>query len=148
MPIRTSTRKDLSAIDGLLAASKLPALESDVFQPEDFRVAEEGRSTLGAIGIERYETDGLLRSLVVTPQARGRGIGESLVSEIENHARAIGLRSLYLLTTTADKFFDKLEYDVIPRGDMPATVQQSSEFSTLCPASAVCMHKTLNGGAS
>ncbi len=103
---------------------------------------------VSAIGIERYETDGLLRSLVVAPSVRGQGLGEALVHEIEHHARAIGLSSLYLLTTTADKFFDRLGYERIQRDAAPAAVKKSSEFSTLCPSSAVCMRKTLNGSAA
>ena len=148
MQVRTATRADASTIDKLLASAKLPALDLEVFEPNDFRVIEEGTSAIAAIGMERYEMDGLIRSLVVASPARGRGVGESLVREIENHARRVGLRSLCLLTTTADKFFSRLGYKIMPRADMPAAVQQSSEFSSLCPASAVCMCKTLNGGIS
>ena len=148
MPVRTALRADVTAIDELLTTASLPVLDLAVFRPNDFRVVEEGAATIGAIGIERYEPDGLLRSLVVASKARGRGIGGLLVRDIEQHARTEGLRSLYLLTTTADKFFNRLGFEVIARAAMPQSVQQSSEFSTLCPVSAVCMRKTLNGGIS
>ncbi len=146
MLIRIATRADELVIDELLASAKLPMLDRAVFQPGDFRIAEDGALAIAAVGIERYESDGLLRSLVVAPQARGQGVGESLVSEIENHAYVTGLNSLCLLTTTADTFFRRFGYEFIQRIDMPAAVQQSSEFSTLCPANAVCMRKMLNGG--
>lgn len=148
MLIRIATRADELVIDELLASAKLPMLDRAVFQPGDFRIAEDGALAIAAVGIERYESDGLLRSLVVAPQARGQGVGESLVSEIENHAYVTGLNSLCLLTTTADTFFRRFGYEFIQRIDMPAAVQRSSEFSTLCPASAVCMRKMLNGGVS
>ena len=97
--------------------------------------------------MERYGDDGLLRSLVIAPQARSRGAGQSLVCAIEDRAREAGLRSLVLLTTTAERFFRRLDYQTIPRSDMPAAVQRSAEFSTLCPASAICMRKALDGNS-
>ena len=74
---------------------------------------------------------------------RGNGFGEILVNYLEDYAKKIGLRELYLLTTTADIYFGKRGYVEIERDEIPENVQQSEEFSTLCPASAVAMRKSL-----
>ena len=35
-------------------------------------------------------------------------------------------------------------YEEIMRSQAPASVQASTEFTVLCPASSTCMHKTIN----
>jgi len=47
------------------------------------------------------------------------------------------------LTTTAEGFFPKFGFERIPRADVPARVQESVEFVSACPASAVVMRNTL-----
>lgn len=84
----------------------------------------ESERLLGCAGLEIHGTDGLLRSVAVTGSQQNRGAGASLVEAAEAQAGKLQLTALYLLTTTA-------------------AIQASREFSTLCPASAVCMVKAL-----
>jgi amino-acid N-acetyltransferase len=140
--IEIPTREDWRGVAGLLADAGLPALDDNALA-DDFRVARNESVLLGAIGIERYGAHGLLRSLVVAPSARGQRLGERLVAAIEQHASAACLHELILLTTTAETFFARLGYARFARDEMPAAVRASAEFSTLCPASAVCMRKPL-----
>jgi amino-acid N-acetyltransferase len=142
MQIVVAHDADLPAIVELLAAAALPSLDGAA-RADDFRVARAGAALLGAVGVERYDAYGLLRSLVVAPHARGQGLGEALVAAIEAHARATHLRELVLLTTTADKFFARRGYAAFARDAMPQPLRASAEFATLCPASAVCMRKAL-----
>lgn len=44
--------------------------------------------------------------LVVLPSGRRSGAGSELVRFAEDHARGRGVRQLYLLTTTAEAFFE------------------------------------------
>jgi amino-acid N-acetyltransferase len=48
------------------------------------------------------------------------------------------------LTETAENFFRGLGYEAIDRRYVPEEIQQSAEFRSLCPASAVCMTKSLS----
>lgn len=95
------------------------------------------------IGLESYADSGLLRSLFVTDASRGLGLGARLVFELEQRAVAAGLNSLWLLTIDSDPFFMRLGYEVMPRSDAPPSVQQSAEFSSLCPGDAALMRKVL-----
>jgi N-acetylglutamate synthase-like GNAT family acetyltransferase len=106
-------------------------------------VAEEGSRIVGTIGLESYGAAGLVRSLVVVPAHRARGLGSVLVARLEQEATARETRLLVLLTETAQPFFKRLGYQVIERGYVPDEVRQSAEFTSLCPASAVCMTKSL-----
>jgi amino-acid N-acetyltransferase len=100
-------------------------------------------SLLGVIALECFGTNGLLRSLAVAPGHRRRGWGRELVARVERDARAEGIARLTLLTETAEPFFRRLGYEAINRREVPEEVQRSAEFRSLCPASAICMTKTL-----
>ncbi len=84
---------------------------------------------------------GLLRSLVVKEEFRGKGYGRRLCQELIELAKQKGVEELYLLTTNAEGFFRKLGFSVIKREDAPGVIQKTEEFSALCPSSAVCMRK-------
>jgi amino-acid N-acetyltransferase len=53
--------------------------------------------------------------------------------------RARGLRAVYLLTTTAADYFRRFGFEDARRDEAPAVLQRSSEFASVCPASAACL---------
>jgi amino-acid N-acetyltransferase len=65
------------------------------------------------------------------------------VSQAELHAKSQGAREIYLLTTTAERFFERLGYTRVPREAAPLAIQQTQEFSALCPSSSAFMVKQL-----
>lgn len=134
---------DLSAIRALLDEAGLPHADIVGRPGARFWILRASDRTIGAVGLETYGSTGLLRSLVVAPEGRGAGLGGRLVEELETAARRDGLRRLVLLTQTAEKFFAHRGYAVIDRADAPAEVRVSTEFRSLCPASATCMSKDL-----
>jgi amino-acid N-acetyltransferase len=85
----------------------------------------------------------LLRSVVVAPSARGKGLGQRVVQALEGAAREGNAALLVLLTLTAESFFERQGFRVIDRRSVPDDVQSSEEFRSLCPASAICMAKKL-----
>lgn len=100
---------------------------------------------VGVGGLERFGATGLLRSVAVVPDRRGLGIASTLVANLEERARQRGLSELVLLTQTARGFFEQHGYRVIERQHAPESVQASEEFRSLCPTSAFCMAKELDG---
>jgi N-acetylglutamate synthase-like GNAT family acetyltransferase len=84
-----------------------------------------------------------LRSLAVTAELQGRGLGCDLTDAAIRMARDLDVANLYLLTTTAERFFPRFGFRTIDRDDVPASVRESVEFRSACPASAVAMVKTL-----
>jgi N-acetylglutamate synthase-like GNAT family acetyltransferase len=97
----------------------------------------------GLIGLEALGEIALLRSLVVSSDARGRGIGAALVAALETACVADAVRELWLLTTDADEFFMKQGYAIRERTDVPDAIRTTEEFSSLCPGTAVVMSKSL-----
>jgi len=66
-----------------------------------------------------------------------------LLDVIEQHARAVGIVHLHLLTTTASAFFSRHGYGAAERQSAPAAIAASREFTSLCPANASYLVKTL-----
>ena len=58
-------------------------------------------------------------------------------------AKAKGLTELFLLTTTAAAFFERLGFRAVPLDTAPLPIQHTQEFSTLCPSSAVLMRRAV-----
>lgn len=130
---------ELGAIDALIRASALPAeVVRDRF-PEAYVVARRGGEIVGVAALEVHGRDGLLRSVAVAPGERGRGTGIALVAERLSMARARGLESVYLLTTTAAPLFRRFGFAPADRAGAPAALSASPEFAALCPSSATCM---------
>jgi amino-acid N-acetyltransferase len=140
--IRDAAASDLPDIRRLLEGVSLPTSDLARSLPV-FIVASEGTGLVGVCGLELHGEAGLLRSLVVTPDRRGHGLGQALVDAVESAARRGGVRELVLLTETAHDFFTRLGYADIPRERAPEAVRVSAEFRSLCPESARCMLKRL-----
>jgi amino-acid N-acetyltransferase len=136
-------RPPRSTAVALLLAEGLPISDiTDEHLEHFFFVGSDGPPT-GLVGLELYATDALLRSLVVGENARGNGLGSTLVEYAEQHAATKGVRSIYLPTTTAETFFKRLGYDRIERSQAPPSIMETREFASLCPASSTFMMKTL-----
>lgn len=142
--MRVFRRPSEAAVHRLLAAAQLPDSDLQARQLEDFFGCGPAQAPLGIGGIELHGSDALLRSIAVDGPARGRGCGRALVAALEAHAREHAVRRVYLLTTTAPRFFERLGYGVVPRDAAPASIRASAQFASLCPASALCMAKDLD----
>jgi amino-acid N-acetyltransferase len=140
--IVTAREEDVEAILALLKANNLPVSDLGTGK-RMFLVALSGGNVVGCVAMETYGNAGLLRSLAVQHNLRGTGIGQKLVYEAEKWSRNSGLKSLYLLTTTAAGFFPKVGWHNMERSAVPANIAASSEFASVCPSSAICMMKEL-----
>jgi amino-acid N-acetyltransferase len=141
--IRRGHAADLAVVVTLLKGFGLPT--DDLTSAPDLRfwVSEDQQSVSGVIGMERFGACALLRSLAVARSHQKRGIGHQLVARLEDDAQSAGVKQLVLLTETAERFFRAIGYQVSDRGNIPQEVKRSAEFKSLCPATAVCMTKSL-----
>ena len=89
--------------------------------------------------VERYGEFGLLRSVAVDAGRRGAGLGERVVRRAIDEARANGVRSLLLLTTTASEWFPRFGFRFTARETVPAELNDSAELRGACPTTAVAM---------
>ena len=98
---------------------------------------------VAAGALEPLGTTALLRSVVIAPQFRGRGWGRRVTDRLLDQAQRLGIRELYLLTTTAAGFFAGVGFTTVPREAAPEPVRRTRQFAGLCPSSAVLMHLLL-----
>jgi amino-acid N-acetyltransferase len=139
--LRRAVPDDLPAVLGLVRAASLP----DDLEPHfaSFLVADRDTVVIGAVGLETLGEQALLRSLVVEPASRNEGIGGSLADAAIRRAREIGVGELFLLTTDAAAFFERLGFEHVPHASAPISVRETREFSELCPSTARLMKRAL-----
>lgn len=136
--LRPARPEDLPEVLSLLTQAGLPAQGvAEAFA--GFVVADAGIRIAGVAGLERYGNDGLLRSVAVASDWRGRRLGGALVQLVLRMARDGGFSSVYLLTETAEDFFPRYGFRVIERSSVPASIRTSAEFADLCPTSSTVM---------
>ena len=140
--IRPAAPDDLPAVERLLAASKLP-LDGVREALPTFVVAQSGDDIVGVAGLEVCCDNALLRSVAVADAWRSRGLGRALVTRVIADAESRGLDALYLLTTTAERYFPSFGFRQIGRDEVPADVRETKEFRSACPASAVVMARPI-----
>ena len=143
MTIRAAQIEDFPPVRRLLEGEKLPI---DIIEERKGKlwVMEENGRVVGSGALEFYGADALLRSMVVSDALKGSGHGTRLVSFLEKEAGRQGVRTVWLLTETAEGFFRKLGYTSVDRSVVVNKgILDSSEFAHLCASTAVCMKKDL-----
>lgn len=131
---RRAAASDKPQVRALLQQAGLPLDGLDGVA--DLFVVDDGDAVVGAIGFERHGSLGLLRSLVVAPSRRGRGLGVALLAFGVARMRAEGLREAYGLTTTIPDLLLRLGWGEVPRAAMPEGLNSSMELRGACPDSA------------
>ncbi len=144
MPITPARAEDLEAIRGLLDLQGLPSSDIDGDSLKTFLVLRDGGRIAGLVGLDLLGSVAMLRSLLVQAEWRGAGRGSQLVAEAEALARQLGLTTLYLLTTDADRYFADRGYRPLQRTQAPPEVKLHPQFRSLCPSTAIFMSKAMN----
>lgn len=131
----------IEEVTALLAENALPIVDISISSPFQFFGIRDGGALVAVVGLELYPPFGLLRSLAVRATFRKRGFARELVSFAESFSATHGVESLFLLTTTANQFFVGLGYSPASRDKAPSSIQATSQFSSLCPASSAFLSK-------
>lgn len=142
-PYKIERVRDLAGVRALLETCALPTDDIDADNDTEFYGIRAGRAWIGIIGLQRTDTLALVRSLAVSPDVRGRGLGALLLQYAQTAAAAGGVVDLYLLTTSARDYFVRQGFRVMGRDGAPAAIKNMAQFATICPASAWLLHKSL-----
>lgn len=144
MRIRRGRPEDVEAIAALLAVYVeqgllLPRTPEQIRRAiADFQVALEGGAVVGCVALEFYgaRRNGLaeIRSLAVTPGARGAGLGRRLLAAAVSAARRQGTARVFAVTRAAN-FFERGGFSRAPRG-IPA--EKMARDCAVCPKASTC----------
>lgn len=140
--IEPAAESDLPVILDLLSKCELPE-EGFKEHLASALIARSGQAVIGSAALELYGSFALLRSVAVAPANRSKGLGKRLVASALELARQKSVERVFLLTMTAADYFPKFGFRPIERTRIPSAVQQSVEFTSACPASAVAMELPL-----
>jgi N-acetylglutamate synthase-like GNAT family acetyltransferase len=124
---------------GLREALQAADLPTDDIEDEGrafFEAVSGDDKTIGYAGIERCNGDYLLRSVVVLPGHRGRGLGRAIV---EATLQSVSGGNVFLATTSAAPLFSTIGFSEVPRAEVPAAVLATRQLSSICPSSATIM---------
>lgn len=137
--------EDWPGVIALLSRCDLPTEDVSTESLGHFLLArvDGNPGVIGVVGLEPYGTVGLLRSLAVAEEFRGRSVARALVGALERRALREGIEQLFLLTTTAAPYFNREGYEHVDRSVAPDPIRATREFADLCPDSAIFMRKTL-----
>ena len=141
--VQISSRPTLQVAIQILQDAELPTEDLNESHVEHFFYAGSLAKPTGLVGLEVFGEVALLRSLAVVSERRGFGEGLQLLAHAEREAWAKGVRTIYLLTTTAEDFFSKYGYSRASREAAPAAIRSTKEFAGICPASSAFMAKQL-----
>lgn len=143
MNFRSASKADLNKIEKMLRLFDLP-YEDCKHHLNHFVVVEENGEIIGTGGMELYGDIVLLRSFAVCKKYRNKAIGKRIYFKIKGSAIEQGVREIYLLTETAEQYFEKLGFNSINRDLVPEPIKQTKQFSSLCPASAIVMKSVVS----
>jgi N-acetylglutamate synthase-like GNAT family acetyltransferase/ADP-ribose pyrophosphatase YjhB (NUDIX family) len=141
-PIVSLSSTDREDVERLLSDAGLPTVDLD--DPVEIFAARSGGRDVGCGGLERYGESALVRSVAVGPEARGEGYGTAICRALFGEAARRGVGDLYLLTTDAEGFFERLAFEAVDRESVPEAIRETRQFADLCPESATCMHRRVN----
>ncbi len=122
----SATLKDIKDMQNLVE----PEVQSGVILARnDDEIATNIRSYILAkfdeklvgFGALHFHTDklGEVRSLIVSPNIRGKGVGQSIVRRLIESARVYKAKQIFTLTYKKE-FFEKLDFIEIPKENLPA----------------------------
>jgi len=98
---------------------------------------------VGCVGYERYGDSALLHSLVVIREAKGEGVGRTLVQSVLDRLTASDVSEVFLLAADTSRYFSYLGFEVVPRDAISPAVQQSHEFQSYEQDDVTCMRLSL-----
>ena len=132
--LRSMMETDLPTVKRLLTEVALSCDHVQAGQQHYFVLEHpQQQLILGAIGLEIYNRDGLLRTFVVERELWNEELGTRCMKILFQYAREKGLQCLYLVALAVAPFFTSLGFVPIDRDALPAALLQAEPIQN-CPA--------------
>lgn len=140
--IEKARKEHTIAIKQLLRESHLPTEDLTDELPHFLIATLDGR-LVGCVGLEITSNQALLRSFAVEERFRNQQTGQKLYEAVIQLAEELSVASIYLITTTAEKYFEKQGFYKISRQQVPDAIRQTQQFSMICASTGIMMQKEL-----
>ena len=84
-----------------------------------YTLAKQDNQLIGFVALHIHAPDlAEIRSLIVSENARGKGIGQELVKKTLIDGKELGVQKIFTLTYE-QRFFEKLSFNEIPKESLP-----------------------------
>ena len=93
--------------DGTLVKRDRTEIERDIGRLHRDRARRRDIRLRRALSLSRERRPAEMAALTVSPQVQGQGDGERILKRVEQRARALGLESIFVLTTRTMHWFIK-----------------------------------------
>ena len=125
--VRQATADDVGGIlqliepfenDGTLVRRSRTEIERDI---ASYTIIEHDGVIFGCAALYPYPEAGTgeMAAVTVSPHVQGQGDGEKLLRRIEQRARALGLKSIFVLTTRTMHWFIKRGFEAVDPDWLP-----------------------------
>ncbi len=135
--MQKAKKTDIPEIKKLLKENDLPI--EDLANRIEFYIEKERNQIIVAGGLEPFGNVVILRSVAVSENYKGKGLGAKMTRHLLDASKEQGFSTVFLLTMTAENYFPKFGFIEVDRESAPKEIKSSSEFTTVCPDSAVLM---------
>ena len=146
MKLRVAVSSDVQDISALIGGYEFTsdgsgqllgvprAVLEQAIQEQRFFVADEGGALAGCVQLAEYDGIAELRSLAVSRDHQGKGIGGTLIEQCKAAARERGYRVLYSLTQAQN--FALFERNGFQKTDKPS--EKLLKDCAVCPIKQMC----------
>jgi len=75
----------------------------------------------------------------VSDEFKNKGIARGLYAKLVAKAKSEEIKTLHLLTTTAENYYKNLGFIAADGNSAPETIRNTAEFAHICPSNSIYM---------
>ncbi|MDT8860446.1 hypothetical protein N0O92_09380 [Alkalihalobacillus sp. MEB130] len=126
--VRKAKMKDMLPIQRLVAKAGLRDEGIEQYIESFLVVEDEDENLIGTVGIEQYEENGLLRSLVLDSPIWNAKLSLEFLQLTLKYAEEQRMDTVYLCAKGTNALFHQLGFREVEKEDVPEPVKNSSHF--------------------
>lgn len=126
--VRRAEAKDLLSIQYLIAKAGLRENGIEQNLKGFLVVLNEENQLIGTVGIEQYERDGLLRSLVLDSNIWNAQLTLEFLHLVLQYAKEQELDKIYLCSKGTNTLFQQLGFREVKEKEVPEAIQASAHY--------------------
>lgn len=124
--VQLASDHDMERLQRFLARAKgsCPEIDQHV---SHFLIVEEvaNKKIVGTVGLEVYQSVGLLRSFLIERSPRSARVSLALMEMILSYAKCLSVRKVYVFTEKRNSFFEEWGFQQVPSEQFPHELQKS-----------------------
>ena len=126
--VRKAKEQDMLPIQRLIAKAGLRDEGIEQYIESFLVVEDEDQNLIGTVGIEQYETDGLLRSLVLDSPIWTAQLSLEFLQLTLKYAEEQDMEMVYLCAKGTNALFRQLGFREIEKEEIPDQINSSPHF--------------------